>query len=231
MQTSYTMLEICFLLISTMPMPIFLIPMTVSFMLYVKNSDSHPSGLNFVLAFLFKAFVLRCSLVVATLLHEASHLIAAATTYNQPFKSVFSRKNLMGGVEFDVWLRALCPIVQWPNAACSAHVELPFSPSVDAHRWVRCAGPSASLILAVTCSVFAWLDGCPNNLITIATGTWMIAIGGIASDILTEAENIRIFRCGNFGMLVICMMDRYVSRISHSLLLHGLSLTPYLVEF
>ncbi len=192
-------------------MPLFLCPMTASFIIFIFDNYSHRSGFDLILVFLFKAFVLRCSLVVATLLHETFHLTAAATTCHQPFKSVFSRKNLMGNVEFGIWLKALCPLVQWPYAASSAHVKLPFSPSTDSHAWIRLAGPSASLLLAVACSASAWLLGYTDVVATAAAGTWMIAIGGIASDVLTATTDTTKFRCGNFGMLVICMMDRCVT--------------------
>jgi hypothetical protein len=207
MLSSHT-LEIWLLLISTIPAPFFLFPLTASFIFHVKNSDSHDSGLDLFLSFLIKAFVLRCSLIFGTLLHEASHLIAAVTECDQPFETLFSMRNLMGSVECGVWLKALCPIVQWPNAACTAHVKLPFQPSAAAHVRIRCAGPSASLILAVACSAVAWLIGSSSVLTTFAAGTWMIAIGGITSDILVAASDITKFRCGNFGMLVICVMDR-----------------------
>ncbi len=189
-------------------MPGFLVPMTASFVFHVKNSDPRDSGLNLLLSFFFKAFVLRCSLIVATLLHEASHLTAAVTTCKKPFKSIFTTRNLIGCVECNVWLKALCPVVQWPDAACSAHVKLPFQPSTDAHSWIRFAGPSASILLAVACSSFAWFIGCSSIGLMVVAGTWMIAIGGIASDILSEAPDKTEFRCGNFGMLVICVMDR-----------------------
>jgi hypothetical protein len=43
----------------------------------------------------------------------------------------------------------------------------------------------------------------------VALGAWVVALGAIASDIVQPSDiSDQIFRCGNFGMLVICAMDR-----------------------
>jgi hypothetical protein len=159
-----------------------------------------------------KAFALRFALVVATLFHEMGHLIAAAAICNQHFRTLFTYQNMLGNIDSLAWIYALVPFFPWPKAAANPYVDLHVQLSSRAECIVRLAAPTASILLAIMCTWFAIHRDPSSQAAVLALGAWIIALGGIASDLLSPAPSSGKrgrFRCGNFGMLVICAMDKY----------------------
>ncbi len=188
-------------------------PTAAIFLILVAQSTSYASGHDDPFYFIVvKAFALRLALVAATLLHEMGHLVAAAATGDQPIRALFSYRNILGNVDFWAWMYALVPFCPWPMAAAFPHVELPVQPSSRAEWLVRLAAPAASMILAAVYTPFAFNRDSSSLAAVFAIGAWTVALGGAASDLLSIAaqagERRSVFRCGNFGMLVICAMDR-----------------------
>jgi hypothetical protein len=191
-------------------------PTTAIFLVLAVESTWYTSGngdsIYFItLPIVKKAFALRLALVAATLLHELGHLVAAAATGNQPAHALFSYRNILGNIDIETWMYALFPFFPWPMAATCPHVELPARPSSRAECWVRLAAPATSIILATISTLVAFQHDSTHLAAVFAIGAWIVALGGIASDLLgakARAGEGSIFRCGNFGMLVICAMDR-----------------------
>ena len=155
-----------------------------------------------------KAFAFRLSIVVATLIHELGHLLAAAVMSKHPLVTIFSTRNLLGNTKFCFWIQALVPVLPWPQTACVPHVILPFDFSSTARYVVSISAPVVSIFVAVVCTLVSSSGVVSEIGIPISVGTWMVALGGIASDILDVPGNPARFQCGNFGMLVVCAMDR-----------------------
>jgi hypothetical protein len=187
-------------------------PTAAIFLLVAVQSTSYASDHGDIFSFrslpiIVKAFALRLALVAATLLHEWGHLVAAAATGDQPIHALFSYRNVLGNIYIGAWMYALVPFFPWPMAAAYPHVQLPVQPSNRAECLVRLVAPAASIILAATATIFAFHRDASSLAAVFASGAWMVALGGIASDLLGSSER-SLFRCGNFGMLVICAMDR-----------------------
>ncbi len=213
----FTLFELCLLASSTTRgvFPAWW-PTAVVFLISIVNSTLHASGkydsvFFRTLPILVKALALRISIVLATLLHEMGHLIAAAATGTQLSRDLFSHRNIMGNIECRAWMHAIFPLFPWPMAASFPHVVLSVTSS-RAQIWVQLAAPAASVIHAAMCTIFAFHQDFHSLTIVSAIGAWMVALGGIASDLLNAAAASAgegcIFRCGNFGMLVICAMNR-----------------------
>jgi hypothetical protein len=152
-----------------------------------------------------KAFVLRISIVVSTLIHELGHLITAVFTSQLKFSEIFTVGNLKGNIGIDKWLMALIPFLPWPKEASSPHVILP---QIESHAIVRLAAPLLSLLFAAICTSLTFCETFSEISGPFAIGTWMVALGGISSDMLSTSFENNIYCCGNFGMLVICAMDK-----------------------
>jgi hypothetical protein len=219
----YSIFELCVLASSTFhgAFPSWWPTTAIFFLVLTANSTFFPNDNGIYgnsifmlsLRIVEKAFALRIALVVATLFHEMGHLIAAAATGSQPICALFSNRNVLGNIDSRAWAYALIPFCPWPMTASYPHVELPVKPSSRVRFVVQLAAPTASIILALASTIFAFLHGSSSSLAGVsAIGAWMVALGGIASDLLNAAAASAgegcIFRCGNFGMLVICAMDR-----------------------
>jgi hypothetical protein len=199
-------LEAIFLQISTIPSPYFAWAALASYFFRTLRTDCEScDSKNGFLWFVLNMLLLRTTLVIAILLHEFAHLIVAAFISDLSC-SVFTWKNLLGNSAGLQWMRALLPFSSWPQFV--PFIELHHAPSAKHSRWIFMAGPIMSILLAVVCTKFAVAFSSVQSLKTIAVGTWTIAIGCFASDVFTQETVSKRFQCGNFGMLVICAMDR-----------------------
>jgi hypothetical protein len=199
-------LEAIFLQISTIPSPYFAWAALASYFFRTLRTDCEScDSKNGFFWFVLNMLLLRTTLVIAILLHEFAHLIVAAFISDLSC-SVFTWKNLLGNSAGLQWMRALLPFSSWPQFV--PFIELHHAPSAKHSRWIFMAGPIMSILLAVVCTKFAVAFSSVQSLKTIAVGTWTIAIGCFASDVFTQETVSKRFQCGNFGMLVICAMDR-----------------------
>mmetsp|Transcript_74697 Transcript_74697/g.200059 ORF Transcript_74697/g.200059 Transcript_74697/m.200059 type:complete len:1216 (+) Transcript_74697:161-3808(+) len=155
-----------------------------------------------------KAFVLRFSIVASLLFHELAHLVAAASMKNELSQSLLSTRNFLGNVDVLSWVIALVPFFPWPASACNPFVELVREPSKDSYRFIRLAGPIASISLAAFAAISAILGPNSSTANLFALGSWMVAGGALASDVFSHNIVDTKFYCGNFGMMVICALDR-----------------------
>jgi hypothetical protein len=199
-------LETSFLLISTIPGPCFAWAPIASLFLRLMRGDVHSLySENGLLWLVLNLFLLRATLVISILWHEFAHLLAALFT-SEGQCDIFSWKNLMGNSAGSLWLRALLPFSSWPRFV--PYIELGHVPSAKNSRLISMAGPTMSILLAIVCTKIAFVNSGVQSLKTIALGTLTIAIGCLASDVFSMEAVSKRFRCGNFGMLVICAMDR-----------------------
>ena len=156
------------------------------------------------------AFALRFGLVLATLVHEWAHLLAAIRI--AALGQVFSTANARGHVELAVWLRCLNPCSPLPRAF-QPHVKLPAKVPGSEGRQVVSFVPISgwfasvcfSLVLAV-CARGTWGHG-------MSVGSWLCLAGATATDLLgwrtSEHHNSDTchFFCGNFGLLIAQGID------------------------
>ena len=212
-------LETFFLSISTLPNQYFWCPSLIACFLNIQQQEYVDSKCSSEVLFSFalKCFVLRCTLVLAILAHEVAHLIAAAVLGHDPLHSLFSARNVFGNADVEYLLKALCPFTAWPSL--QPYVEISASVSSSSRRWIMSAGPVMSIIIACICT-FSILGSRYSEMQTVAVGTWLVALGGVASDILDVSSNSSRFYCGNFGMLIICAMDRLVDIINRAIWKH-----------
>ena len=112
----------------------------------------------------------------------------------------------MGNSPWSFWLKALLPFSSWPQFV--PYVEIPFTQSLQNRYFISLAGPITSFLLAIACTNIALAFINFEFFKIIALAAWAITLGGIASDVFGYTSIDETFRCGNFGMLVICAMDR-----------------------
>ena len=207
--------ELCWLLSSILPDPVpvwwpavgFSITWICLTMIQVVHLEFDTSLPMDIWTLLLKAFVLRFSIMVSTLIHELGHLIAAAATDMDSHRTVFTFRNLVGNVDVRTWIIVLIPFLPWPKDAISPHVTMPLKPDPRSHDVIRLSAPIVSVILAAICTGYVSSQPYSTSWI-FALGAWVVAIGGISSDLLKINLKETSFYCGNFGMLVICAMDR-----------------------
>mmetsp|Transcript_26761 Transcript_26761/g.64689 ORF Transcript_26761/g.64689 Transcript_26761/m.64689 type:complete len:579 (+) Transcript_26761:133-1869(+) len=171
-----------------------------------------------LLQLVFCAFALRFFLVLATAMHEASHIVAAfvlsrrcpddeSPKFRAGVCTATSADYLLFNVPLALWAQCLCPLCPWPRAAQPC-VHLPSggtSPCQD--RAVRLSGALFSLLLALVATFASPFLG-PTYYPVCLASAWMVASGAAATDVLgLGGESAGTYKCGNFGMLVVALLD------------------------
>ena len=177
------------------------------------------------LALALLALLLRSFTLLALLLHEWSHLVAATVTLRgQRRREHLTLANALGNVPFSAWLACLAGLRPLPGAPW-VHIPSLQSP---AEQRVRAAGPVASTLLALLATLAAPLLLSNSVARALCVASWAVAAAGAESDFRTWQLPVRmshgldlssslrhvltLFRfssstqgmlfCGNFGCII-----------------------------
>mmetsp|Transcript_84638 Transcript_84638/g.137201 ORF Transcript_84638/g.137201 Transcript_84638/m.137201 type:complete len:1524 (+) Transcript_84638:3-4574(+) len=174
---------------------------------------------------------LRAALVFSVFFHEYSHVLAAVLISGK--LCALDGNNLLCNVPLSAWFMALVPFSGWPRLASNPHVLVPAyaidPPNTKKSKLEETAieymGLFGSVVLCVVVTygnmLYYQTPQHREPILACTLAPWLVAAGAFATDFFklhpdsgsmysTAHESYMLFRCGNFGMLLVSARNKLV---------------------